>query len=160
MNRAIVRIRDGQITDGIGVAIGIDVALDLEDAQGTGDFQRAARQAAVNRRHVFVMTFGGKTEHHRADELHQRRFSGFVMAKKHRDLVRQRFDGQAFPDSETVDLKIRYFHRAYSLSQLLVTFSLCISHRYFDVAPANCHNCPRFRSVPCVWPGIRRPPSR
>ena len=111
MDRAIVRVGHGQIANGIRMSIGINVSLNLKDPSGRRDVHRTASQSALDRGRILSQTLRRKAEHHGADELHHRRFPGFVVAAKNCHLIRNRFNGQAFPYAKTVYLKISYLHR-------------------------------------------------
>lgn len=94
---AAVGVGDGDVAQVFQGVVDAGEALDFELAAQRVHAQQAAGLAAVERRHVAPSTLGREPVQHRPHELHQRRFSGFVRAVEHRDVVRQPLDLQSGP---------------------------------------------------------------
>ena len=85
-------------------------ALDDKLAAVVLHAEQAARFAAVDRGQVQFAAFRREPIQHGAEELHQRRLAGFVLAEEQRHAVGELVDRQLIPHAEAIDSNIGDLH--------------------------------------------------
>ena len=105
-------------------------------AVGGMECDGASGRTAVEWGEVLFPAIGRRTEHYGAYKMHQRGLSRLVFPVENIDILRQRFEGQPFPDAKPFHLNFLDFHNVFSVGGWSIQWSVEDDLTTFTPRPA------------------------